>query len=725
MKYCLDKGWSVLEDVHSLGDHFKAYSRGFDPTRFGGDPSIQPMAPWEPIGRLEHLQLTFSQNPYYGRDLRSFNNSAWWYRNEFDVAEDAEYASLHFNGADYFADIWLNEVFLGSHEGYNTPFEFEVGSLIRKGEKNLLVVKVRAPWENNILPGFEYIRFCTVIRDQMKGTYEHSDTFVPRDINPIGLWDSVVLETYSGIRPSRRTQIDCELSPDHSEAQIHCSLMLRNLHSDLPVDIHLTVTRFDSTEPKASYEGKHILKNGDQSLALTVLVQNPELWTIWERGDANRYTAEITVMQEGRCLCRDTQHFGIRDIRCVRNESEMYYLLNGEKLYIRGTTYFPDVYISACDRNRYLRDINAAIRAGMNSLRIHVHSEKDEFYDLCDERGILLIQDSDFNWVHPADEMWCQRAVRMFEDTVIRLKNHPSIFCWVLLNEPRGDHYLSQRPGPQFMETVRRLDPRGTFILSSWDRIDPFSGDSHNYLGSLDGAHTHYTDIDGTTEKFNTEFGMDAPPCYYTLRKEPALCARLSKVIESGGIETIQYYQYRYIKYFIEHYRIMKYRPCGGHYQFLFMDCAPTSHFGVYDWQGVPKYSLRALEESNQPVAVVMETRKNRPVKVWAINDLLQEYPGASVRWEMTADDSSTAARGCRKIDLGKDSIMEAADLSDIPIDDRKIYRVVLSLCDADGRLLAKNVYEGAFNPPEHVKGHPTYVDHGIGLRMYWQWMQE
>lgn len=63
MQYQLTKGWSVLQDVHEFGEHFGIFKHSFDPTRFGGDSSIQPLEPWEPIDRLEHLQLTFAQNP--------------------------------------------------------------------------------------------------------------------------------------------------------------------------------------------------------------------------------------------------------------------------------------------------------------------------------------------------------------------------------------------------------------------------------------------------------------------------------------------------------------------------------------------------------------------------------------------------------------------------------------------------------------------------------------
>jgi beta-galactosidase/beta-glucuronidase len=106
------------------------------------------------------------------------------------------------------------------------------------------------------------------------------------------------------------------------------------------------------------------------------------------------------------------------------------------------------------------------------------------------------MQDSNFNWVHPLDEEWGKRAVTVYEEMLRRLKNHPSIFCWVCLNEPRDEYYLNVCPVPQMLEVTKRLDPHRSFILSSGDINEPLSGDSHNYDGSLNRPQTHYTDYD-------------------------------------------------------------------------------------------------------------------------------------------------------------------------------------------------------------------------------------
>ncbi len=716
----LQKGWSVIEDIHSMGEKFEIFKENFDPTMFG-TPDMKAMPPWEPVNRLEHLQLTLAENPYYGFGLRQFNFSPWWYRNEFNMDETFEYAVLCFKAVDYFADVWLNGSYLGAHEGYNTPFSFEVGDILKPG-KNLLIVKVRAPLDFEIAEGHENERFLFLYRDQMKGTYEHSDTFLPRDVNPLGIWDEVRIECYKGIRMEYNPHIDTDLSDDFTSATVKSNYTLHSERVFAGVSALLEIRETGTPDTIASIHRTIDIRKGSNAFSSQLLLENPNLWNAWERGYPHCYELILTLNDKEKNLFCDTQKFGVRKMEIIRNEKEVAYILNGEKIYLRGATYFPDVYISSMERQRYLRDLENAKAAGMNILRIHVHSEKNEFYELCDEMGMMIIQDSDFNWTHPTDAKWSARALKMYEEMLRRLGNHPSIICWVCMNEARLESYTTTCPGPQMVQMTQQMDPNRPFILDSWAASHPLSGDSHNYEGSLHGAHTHYTNIYGTSEKFNTEFGMDAPPVYETLRHEPAIRKLLPAVLD--GTDRIQYYQYRYIKFFIEHYRMQKFTPCGGHVQFLFTDPAPSSLFGIYDRLGVPKYAVRALKESNQPVGVMMETDGKKPIAVWIVNDLLKSFKKARVCWQIADDQNKLVFRSENTVDFPPNSLLKVYDF-DFQPDLEKEYTVRLKLYDENGVILSENLYEKAFNPPEHVPGHPYQMHHGLALRMYWEWLEK
>ena len=211
------------------------------------------------------------------------------------------------------------------------------------------------------------------------------------------------------------------------------------------------------------------------------------------------------------------------------------------------------------------------------------------------------------------------------------------------------------------MKWLKRIDPSRPYIKGSGNQDDIESGDSHNYVGSLDGENTHYTDIFGSVEKFNTEFGFDAPPCKENLERIPEIYDKLKGIVDD--IDSLQNYQYRLLKFFIEHYRILKYQPCSGYFQFMFIDLSPQSFYGVYDWWGVPKGGLKAFEESGQPLGVFMEY-KDQPIALWVVNDYSKAFHDCQVEWAVCDDNGFVWLRNSKIIDIPEDSRIKVSELS-------------------------------------------------------------
>ena len=733
-EYGLNKDWYIVQDVKDCGEKAGIFKSDWNPTK----AFAQVISEWELIDHLAHLQVLLAEQPYYGRELRGFNNAPWWYKNEFEVSEEMkdQSATLRFEGVDYYCKIWLNDQLLGEHEGYFAPFEFEVADLINFGGKNTLVAKVWSPWDESIVSlrvGNQSMDMN--VHEMMKGTYEHSDGFFQRDVNPVGIWGDVKLLFYPGVRVCGNPFIETQLSENMSMAQVHVSVPVLVNVDDKNVTVRCKIIDESTGVEEASAECSKDLQPFVSTLELDIPVSDPKLWNTWDRGLPNLYTAKLEVWSDGICVQNVDCKFGIRKIEITRTEEETTFVLNGKKIYARGTSYFPDVYISKLNKEKYSRDLMAIKESGCNVVRVHVHVAKPEFYELCDEMGIAVIQDSDLNWVHPDSEEFKDRAVKIFTDMIKMLRNHPSIICWICMNEPdiwmiaieRGlvkefdpmpTSMMNEIPGPQLVEALKKLDSTRPYIKGSRYQNDPESGDSHNYIGSLSGAQTHYTDIFGSTEKLNTEFGFDAPACKENLMAFPEIYKRLRSLInKENGIETIQYYQYRLLKYFIEHYRIMKYNPCSGYFQFLFTDICPQSFYGVYDWWGLPKLGLKALEESNQPMGVFMEY-KDKPLAIWVVNDLLESFTDCSVEWVVSDDNGARIVSGNRKIDIGEDCAIRVCDFT-FEVDEMTVYNVNLFVRDKNGKLLVKNTYKNAFQHPAHPEGHPTDMTHELGMRVF------
>jgi beta-mannosidase len=129
------------------------------------------------------------------------HQGALWYRTGFAraAADEDTMTTLVFEGVDYYADVWLNGVYLGFYEGYFEPFAFDVSSLLRPGT-NQLSVRVDSPYE---IADSEW----SLHKRQIKGVFDHHDTRPGgawsehgQDANSGGIWAPVYVRTSSCAR---------------------------------------------------------------------------------------------------------------------------------------------------------------------------------------------------------------------------------------------------------------------------------------------------------------------------------------------------------------------------------------------------------------------------------------------------------------------------------------------------------------------------------------------
>lgn len=719
-------GWRITQDVHDIGEKM----RWFDPASTGGmgdaiisadferksQVSQNDVEDWQEIPRLAHLQVLLSNQPYYGRELRSFNDHAWWYRLEFPTPAGAQKAALRFEGVDYYSKVWLNGTLLGTHEGYVEPFEFEVGNILKTEKANVLIVEVSSPWDKSDVPWGHW----AVKRNMLKGTYEHADGMIQQNVNPVGIFKPVKLILHDDVREENEPWIRTSLADDTKSATIAVSWPLWN--DGAPQVADLTVKIVSLTDDSvAAQAGRPVdLIAGANSVDQTLTVHSPRLWSTWDRGTPALYRAKLTLSRPGKEPISRSVDFGIRTVELRRSASETRLYLNGKPVYLRGTCYIPDIYLSNMDRSRYERDVMAAVRAGMNAFRIHVHTEDPEFYKICDRAGVVVFQDFDLNWNFPEDEEFTGRAVKLFGAMIRKLRNHPSVAVWIAMNEVYTEFYNTVRPGPQLVAEAKRIDGTRPVIKSAGMRDDLESGDGHDYRGSFRGG-TRYTEIFGTTEKLNTEFGIKTPPTAERLRLAPEVADRLKDVLPR--VSELHDYQYRLLKYYIEHYRIQKYAPNAGYFQFVWSDYSPQHFTGIYDFWGLPKVEglgggLRALEESNQPIGIFMEY-KDTPVALHAVNDSSDDLGDVTASWRVTLANDEVVSEGTRDLRLGPDSHVRIGDLTFVVKPDQ-VFRVVLNLFSKDGKQLAHNVYVDPFHEPERPQGYPERIDHEILMPLWW-----
>ena len=181
-------------------------------------------------------------------------------------------------------------------------------------------------------------------------------------------------------------------------------------------------------------------------------------------------------------------------------------------------------------------------------------------------------------------------------------------------------------------------------------------------------------------------------------------------------------YQYRLVKFYIERYRIQKYAPNAGYFQFMWIDFSPQSFIGIYDYWGMAKAEglgggLRAMQESGQPVGIFMD-HDTAPHALYAVNDTSADLGNCIARWRATnskgviADDSQPAH-------LGPDSVQKIRDFT-FSVEKAESYRVELELISPDGKMLAHNTYLDPFRLQPRPQGYPERMDEELGMRLWW-----
>lgn len=710
----LRQGWKILQDVHDSGEKLGIFKPEFE-----ADMGNQ-ISEWENLPELKQLQLIYADKPYFGRELRYFNDAPWWYRYEIDVPENAGTAAfLRFTNVDYYCKVFLNGRLIGEHEGYSMPFSFRVDKCLNPGQKNLLIVKVWSPWDTEVDSGMEDHRTTMVSRNNIKGTYEHSDTFIQRDANPVGIYGSVTLELADSACFTEKPDMDYTLNEALTKAHVTAKASVAAVCRE---GLSLRFTCRDHLTRELIAEGTQaVTESGNYEVSLDA--ENIRLWYTWDKGGTWLYDLTLELLKDGTVLTADTQTVGFRKIEMVRDAEKTRFYLNGKAFYVRGTSYFPDLYVSNMCRERYKRDILNIKAAGYNLIRVHVHVDLPDFYELCTEIGIGIMQDSEYNWMHPVTDEFADRFIRVYLDTVRMLKRHTSLFLWILMNEPglhdpMGTEFgraMTINPGPRLYAAISEMDPSRPAIKGSFCENDLTSGDSHNYTGSLNGSDGHYSDIYGTTEKYNTEYGFDAPPCEFSLKQCQPAWKRLEKI--SDRFAEIGEYQYKLLKYFTEHYRMQKYTPNSGYVQFLFNDMCPQSFYGVYDWWGLPKHGLDAMLESNMPVGIFLKYSRDHIDGVYAVNDDWEALGDVQATVIFTNPEGRTVLKKtvdfCLGADTKKEVFAERIEREAYP------HLNCALLLTQNGRVIASNHYEDLFVMPEHVKGHPERMSHEIGMRIY------
>jgi beta-mannosidase len=361
------------------------------------------------------------------------------------------------------------------------------------------------------------------------------------DLQTAGLWQPVTVERW---RVARITSVRplVSLSDDLSVAtvSVHLDVELAGLGSapgELVVGVRL-----------GGVEVAVRLAAGAASAVVDVVVADPELWWPRGHGEAVLHDLEVTLGDaDGTPLDAWHRRIGLRSVALHTTPDEhgtsFTLLVNGRPLFVKGANWIPDDHLlTRITRGRLARRIDQAVGAGLNLLRVWGGGvyESEDFYELCDEAGLMVWQDFLLACAaYPEEEPHFTELEAEAREQVTRLSCHPSLVIWnggnenlwgfidwgwqeQLENRTWGWRYYSE----VFPRVLAELDPTRPYAqgspcspghaLTEVHPNDPDHGTHHEWDVWNRVDHTAYRDA---VPRFCSEFGFQGPPTWATLQR--------------------------------------------------------------------------------------------------------------------------------------------------------------------------------------------------------------
>ncbi|HKS76244.1 MAG TPA: beta galactosidase jelly roll domain-containing protein [Terriglobales bacterium] len=435
-KLVLKDGWSLQSSANVGQPGSEISSPGFAPK---GWYSVS--IPTTVVAAL--VKAKIYPDPLYGMNLRSlpgvtypiggnFSNFPmqsdspfavpWWYRKEFNLPADYQGKTiwLKFNGINYRASIWLNGKLIAGEEqvaGAWRTYEFDITKEALPGKANVLAVETWAPTETDL-----------------------AITFVdwnpaPPDKN-MGLWRSVEVSTSGPVSlryPAVVSKVD---SPENAQAHLTVTALLKNA-SDHAVKgtlkAEMEKIQLSQQVELGAGESKDVVF--DPSAYPQLNLPNPRLWWPAQMGKPELYDLKMQFEIGGQVSDRSQIKFGIREIESELSAPDRRLVtVNGKKILIRGGGWSPDMMLRE-DSQRLQDELRYVADMGLNTVRLEGKLETQEFFDIADRDGILVMAGwcCCDHWEHwgswkPQDFEIAKASLR---DQMYRLRSHPSLVMWM------------------------------------------------------------------------------------------------------------------------------------------------------------------------------------------------------------------------------------------------------------------------------------------------------
>ena len=426
--------------------------------------AIKPKGEVEPNSFDGNILVPFAvESSLSGVQKEVGENNELWYKRSFAVPANWKNKDvvLNFGAVDWKADVFVNDILIGSHQGGFTPFSFNITPYLTGKSNQKLVVRVWDPSDRGYQP-------------------RGKQTSNPEGIwyTPVtGIWQTVWLE------PVATNHITSVKSiPNIDNGTMNVTVGTSQPCNTAVVEVKL----LDKGQVVASAKGV-------QGKELRLAVQNP---TLWDTSNPYLYDMKVSLTKDGKVVDDVKSYTAFRKISSKRDANGIMRMqLNNKNLFQYGPLdqgWWPDGLYTAPTDEALLYDIVKTKDWGFNMIRKHVKVEPARWYYHCDKEGILVWQDM------PSGDMGNQWAPHTYnggtdkERSSASIANyyqewkeimdlcvsHPSVVVWVPFNEAWG-----QFDTEKVAEWTKNYDPSRL--------VNPASGGNHRACGDILDLHNY------------------------------------------------------------------------------------------------------------------------------------------------------------------------------------------------------------------------------------------
>jgi exo-1,4-beta-D-glucosaminidase len=733
----------VLSEHWSLQSSCKVDQRG----EVLSTPKFQPRG-WHDVSVpstvfAAQVKHKVHPEPYFGMNLRSvpgvtypiganFSNIPmqqdspylvpWWYRKEFVLPASYKGKSiwLHFGGINYRANIWLNGKQIANSDdvaGAWRTYEFNITEVAHPGATNTLAVQVYSPTETDL--AISFVDWNPAPPDKNMGLFRGVEI---RTSGPVALRYPTVM-----------SKVD---SPGNDSAHLTVTALLKNGTAETvrgTLRGKIEGTEFSQDVELGPHESKDVTFTPEQVSQLNI--DHPRLWWPAQMGKPELYGLSMQFDIGGKASDSSETKFGIRQVDSrVLAFNQRLFTINGKKILIRGGGWSPDMMLREDsqrlrDEFRYVQDM------GLNTIRLEGKLESEEFLELADRSGVLLMAgwcccDHWEHWANwkPQDFKIAEQSLR---DQMYRLRGHPSLVMWLNGSDNPPPPDVEQT----YLNVEKELRWPNPVVSSATAKLAGFSGESGvKMTGPYEYVAPGYWEQDRTTTEsphqcnaggcggafgFNTETSMGpaVPPIESIRRMLPkehwwpiddwwnyhagggafkdmhvftdALNARFGQATSAEDYALkAQLQTYEGVRAMYEAYSRNKYASTGV-IQWMLNNAWPSMIWHLYDFYLRPgggyfgaKIAMEALhplysydDRSIWVVSSQYEDAKNLKLTAKVLNLDMSEKYSQQVNVDAAADSTNKVL-----------SLPETQDLS-------ATYFVLLRLQDVTGKIVGSNFY--------------------------------